>query len=73
MIKTNWKVFFGNSSTEEAIVLFVRGEYSFDDFIRACWPKECKRAIRQMKHKGYKKCRHNARHAINRRGFSLED
>lgn len=72
-MKINWEVFFGNSSTEEAIAYFIQGKYSFKSFSQACWPKDCKSAIKRMKHKGYKKCRRNARDAMLRRGFSYKD
>lgn len=72
-MRINWEIFFGNSSTEEAIVYFAKGKYSFKKFIEECWPKECKSSIQVMKYKGYKKCRRNARYALSRRGFKIKD
>jgi hypothetical protein len=46
-MQTNWEIFFGNSSTEEAIIYFANGLLSFKQFLRNCWPKECKAAIKK--------------------------
>jgi len=73
MNKINWEVFFGNSSTEEALAYFAQGRYSFDKFAEECWPKECKLEIKLMKSKGYKKCRLNASKALIRRGMSAQN
>lgn len=72
-MKTNWDRFLENSSSEWATVEFIRGGLTFDRFIKECWPRECKAAIRQMKRRGYQKCRRNARDAMVRRGYDLQD
>lgn len=72
-MKTNWDIFLENSSSEEATLYFIKGKLTFYQFIKECWPKECKTAIKQMKHKGYDRCRRNARDAMVRRGYDLSD
>lgn len=64
MKKVNWQMFMGSSSTEEAIMLFAGGEYSFAQFSKECWPAECKSAIKILKTRGYLKSRRSARVAI---------
>lgn len=70
MMKVNWEVFFGNSSTEEAICLFAGGYSTFKQFSSECWPKECKQAIRHLKRRGYTKSIRAAQRALRLRGFS---
>ncbi len=69
----NWEIFFGNSSTEAAIAEFCLGVLDFTQFSRACWNKECKKTIKELKRRGYKKARRAAREAMNRRGFRVSD
>lgn len=70
MKKVNWEIFFGNSSTEEAICLFA-GRYStFKQFSAECWPKDCKATIRYLKTRGYEKAIKGAQQALRLRGFT---
>jgi hypothetical protein len=68
-MKIKWEIFFGNSSTEEAICLFASGHSTFNQFIKNCWQKECKEAIKKLKHRGYVKAKRSARRALKIRGF----
>lgn len=68
-MRIDWNIFFDNSSTEEAIILFALGHYSFKRFSQECWPKECKLAIKYLKHRGYTKARRAANCALRVRGF----
>ena len=67
----NWEVFFGNSSTEEAICLFALGRYSFKRFSLECWSRSCKNVIKRLKCCGYIKARTAAKRALKSRGFDL--
>ena len=54
----NWEVFFGNSSTEEALAEFVVDIHSFQTLKIGCYyHKNCVLEIDKMKHRGYKKSR----------------
>jgi hypothetical protein len=65
---------FGSSSTEEVLAAFVAGIYSFKTLAKeCCHHKELKTTIKSMKNKGYKKTRKNARQAMLRRGYALDD
>ena len=66
--KIDYSVFIGTSSVEEATIKFALGHYTFSEWERECWPKECKVTIRQIKHRGYKKVRRSIREAYNRDG-----
>lgn len=72
-MKINWEIFFDNSSTVDAIIDFINGNYTFKQFENACWTKDCKIAIRCLKSRGYKKSFRSARHAIKKFGYSIED
>ena len=67
-MKIDWEIFFGNSSTIEALCYFVLGG-SFTDLNKRCWPKECKIAVKHLKHRGYLKSRRAAKRALRLRGF----
>jgi len=69
-MKIDWEIFFGNSSTEEAICLFAMGKYSFEHFSQECWPSDCKLAIKHLKRRGYVKARRAAQRALRLRGFT---
>lgn len=69
MKNINWEIFFGNSSTEEAICLFASGQSTFKQFSNECWPRDCKEAIKILKHRGYKKAKRGAQRALRIRGF----
>lgn len=72
--RIDWEVFFGDSSSEEAICLFAVGKLSFKEFSNNCsYSKERKITIKYLKHIGYKKSIINARKALNRRGFIYSD
>lgn len=48
-MRINWKVFDGNSNTEEAVADFGSGEIkTYKDWISACWPWEAKEEIRRI-------------------------
>lgn len=49
-MRINWKVFEGNSSTEESVADFAAGEIkSYTAWTDACWPKETKAEIRKIR------------------------
>lgn len=67
MIK--WDLFFGNSSTEEALLDFVNGD-SFTQFRKSCrYPRGCRQEIEKLRNRGYERARKNAKDALRRRGF----
>jgi hypothetical protein len=68
-MKINWEVFFENTSTTEALVLFVRGNYTFSDFERDCWTHACKKAIRELARRGYGRAHKQAKRALRIRGY----
>lgn len=69
-MRIKWDIFFENSSTIEAIVLFATRNYTFKQFIKECWPKECKEAIKYLKCRGYQKAVKNAQRALIKRGYA---
>lgn len=70
MQRINWEIFFGDSSSEEAICLFALGKYSFKEFSDNCWGKNRKEAIKNLKQRGYKKSIRGAQCALRSRGFT---
>jgi len=70
MKKIDWEVFFGNSSTEEALCIFATHNCSFDEFSANthCFG-ECQPAIKTLKNRGYKKGIRAAQKALLTRGF----
>lgn len=55
MQRINWKCFFDNSSTTDALIDFANRKYSFKQFSKASWTAECKASIKIMKQRGYQK------------------
>jgi hypothetical protein len=70
MKKIDWEIFFGDSSSEEALCLFATHQSSFNEFIANChYSKERKDSIRILRNRGYKKAICGAQKALRARGF----
>jgi len=65
----NWKPFFENSSTRDALIEFAQGTLSIKQFHDMCWPKECKAEVSKMNHIGTRASRLRARRALTREGW----
>lgn len=68
-MRINWEIFFGSSSIEEAICLFASKQSTFKQFSKEAYPRDCRKAIKHLKHRGYEKAIRAARKALKVRGF----
>jgi hypothetical protein len=67
-VKINWEIFFGDSSSEEAIVLFALGKSTFNEWAANCsLTKERVKTIKILKQRGYKKAIRGAQRALRKR------
>lgn len=70
MKKIDWEIFFGDSSSEEALCLFAGHHLSFKEFLKACsYSRERKQVIRRLKTRGYKKSIRKAQKVLIKNGF----
>jgi hypothetical protein len=69
-MRINWEIFFGDSSSEEAVCLFANGSSTFNQFLENCsYSVLRKSAIKSLKNRGYKRARRSAQKALLLRGF----
>jgi hypothetical protein len=69
-MRINWEVFFGDSSSEEALCLFAAGYSTFKQFMEDCsYSKERKAIIKKLQHRGYVKAKRGAQQALRIRGW----
>ena len=74
MKKINWEIFFGDSSSEEALCLFAIGQVSFNEFSNLCsYSLERRNVINKLKYIGYRKSISNAKRALRTRGWNLTE
>ena len=74
-MKVQWKHFFENSSTQEALCDFVKGKLSFEQLKKQCWSIKCKEQVDKLKfvtHFNLKKAQDSAAKALARRGFFVK-
>ena len=71
MKKINWEIFFGDSSSEEALRLFGQRKLTFGAFADCCsYSPNRVAAIKILKYRGYDKAIRAARHALKNRGYN---
>ena len=70
MKKINWEIFFGDSSSEEAVCLFASRLLTFKQFAEYCSYSDNRlAAIKVLKHRGYNKSINAAQKVLRNRGF----
>ena len=70
-MRIDWEIFFGDSSSEEAVCLFAAGYSTFKQFTEDCsYSEERKAAIKILKKRGYAKAIKTAKRALKLRGFT---
>jgi hypothetical protein len=73
-MKISFVPFFDNTSTRETLFDYIEGRITtFKAFEKACWPKECKAAVRKMKTLGHAKAKDRIKRALRRQGYSADD
>lgn len=66
----NFDLFYENTSTREALIMFAKGYYNSKQFEEACWPDYCKAEIRKMRNKiGIKRSRTKTRRHLSKIGI----
>lgn len=70
MKKINWEIFFGDSSSEDALMSFAEHRSTFDEWMANCsFSEERVKAIKALKSRGYKKAIRGTQRALWTRGF----
>lgn len=70
MKRINWEIFFGDSSSEEALCRFAARTSSFKEFSANCsYSRERLTIITTLKQRGYERSIRAAQRALLNRGF----